>query len=151
MVDVVVAVRVAVCTEVSLIVTEVGERLHVGSLTGFETLVVTVQESETEPVNEFDGVTEMVDVLPVVAPAVTLIAPLLLREKLVVPVVVAGACQKSPHPVQKATRSGAATNNSQAHFPDFIPAPCFFNNRCSKPIVLAKKPFHNGVRRARLS
>jgi hypothetical protein len=38
-------------------------------------------------------------------------------------VVVVGACQKSPHPAPKPIRSGAATNNSFAHFPGFIAAP----------------------------
>jgi hypothetical protein len=122
-VEVVVAVSVDVCAVVSVIETEVGERLHAGSLTGLETLVVTAQVSVTEPVNEFAGVTVMVAVFPVVAPAVMPSAPLLLREKLVLPVVLGGACQKLPHPVTKPTRSGAANSNTFAHFPEFIPAP----------------------------
>jgi len=90
-VDVVEAVSVEVCAVVSVIETEVGERLHVAGLVGLERLVVTAQESATVPVNEFDGVTVMVEVP--VAPALTLIEPLLLRAKLpVVPVL--GACQK---------------------------------------------------------
>jgi hypothetical protein len=39
----------------------------------------------TEPVNEFAGVTVIVEVFPEVAPALMVIAPLLLREKLLLP------------------------------------------------------------------
>jgi len=38
-------------------------------------------------------------------------------------VVVAGACQKSPHPVAKRASSGVAHSSCFAHFPVFIPAP----------------------------
>jgi hypothetical protein len=95
--DVVVAVSVDVSAVVPVMLTDVGERLHVG-LTGFETLVVTAQVSVTVPVNEFAGVTVMVDVLPLLAPAVTVILPPLLREKLVLP---AGAAQKFLQLVRK--------------------------------------------------
>jgi hypothetical protein len=80
---------------------------------------VTTQVSVTVPANEFAGVTEMVEVLPVVAPGATVMFPLLLREKspLLEPL---GACQKFPHP---AIANGAATAISRAHVPDFIPAP----------------------------
>jgi hypothetical protein len=145
-VEVVVAVRVAVSAVVPLIETEVGERLHVAALTGLERLVVTAQVSATEPVNELEGVTVMMEVLPLVAPALTLIPPLLVREKLVLPLL-AGACQKLPHPAQKPTKSGAATNNL-VHFPDFIPAPCsLLNNPRSQVIALARAPSHYGLRR----
>jgi hypothetical protein len=130
--DVVVAVSVAVSAVVLLIETEVGERLHVAGLEAFEILVVTAQVSATVPVNEFDGVTEMVEVP--VAPAVTVMLPLLLRAKSVLP---AGAAQKFLHPVRKPVprrpmpntltasipvRSGA-TNSSRARSPILIPAP----------------------------
>jgi hypothetical protein len=85
--------------------------------------VVTAQESVTVPVNEFDGVTEMVAVLPVVAPGLTVMVPLLVRVKLVLPPP-PGACQKSPQPVRKPTSVGAAASNSnRVHFPLFIAAP----------------------------
>ena len=70
-------VRVAICAVVPLIVTEVGEILHVaGSVAAFD---VNEQLRFTMPVNPPDGVTVMVEVLPVVAPGATLIAPLLLK------------------------------------------------------------------------
>jgi hypothetical protein len=97
-VDVVAAVSVAVCAVVPLMETDVGERLQVGVLTGFEMLVVTAQVKATEPLNEFEGVTVMVEALPLVAPAVTTMLPLLLRAKLVLPV---GASQKPLQPVRK--------------------------------------------------
>jgi len=87
----VVAVSVDVCAVVLLIVTEVGERLHVVGLAAPEGEVVIAQVSATAPVNEFAGVTVMVAALPVVAPGVTEMAPLLVRVKLVLP---PGACQK---------------------------------------------------------
>ena len=67
-----VALSVAVSAKLALMETDVGVRLHVGVLTGFETLVVTAQVSVTVPLNEFAGVTVMVEVLPVVAPAIKL-------------------------------------------------------------------------------
>jgi hypothetical protein len=129
---VVVAVSVAVSAVVLLIETEVGERLHVAGLEPFEILVVTAQVSATEPVHEFDGVTEIVEVP--VAPAVTVMLPLLLRAKSVLP---AGAAQKFLQPVRKpvprrpmpntptviiTVRSGAP-NNRRARSPILIPAP----------------------------
>jgi hypothetical protein len=134
-VDVVVAVSVAVSAEVPLMETDVGERLHVGVLTGFETLVVTAQVSVTVPVNEFDGVTVMSEVLLLVAPAVTVMLPPLERAKSVLPV---GAAQKFLHPERKPTarqliprtqtlekpiRSGAAKLRSRASGPKIITAP----------------------------
>ena len=75
MVDVEAAVSVAVSAAVPLMETEVEERLQVTGLTGFEMLVETAQPRVTVPVNEFEGVTVMSDVLLVVAPAVTVILP----------------------------------------------------------------------------
>lgn len=116
-VEVVVAVRVDVPVLVVLIEIEAGLRLHVAGLTGLERLVVTTHVRVTEPVNEFAGVTVMVAVFPVVAPALVLRVPLLLSEKLLLPVSPAGVCQKSPHPDAKTNKSGAAENNRLAHFP----------------------------------
>jgi hypothetical protein len=72
-----VAVSVAVCGFVSVMETEVGERLHdvgLAALAG----PVTAHVRLTVPVKEFDGVTVMVEV-PLELGA-TLILPLLLRE-----------------------------------------------------------------------
>jgi hypothetical protein len=80
-VDVVLAVSVAVCAPELLIVTEVGERLHVTGLEALDGDVVTAHVSATVPVNELDGVTVIVEVLPDVAPALTLMVPLLVRVK----------------------------------------------------------------------
>jgi hypothetical protein len=145
-VDVVVAVSVAVCAVVPLMETDVGERLHVGVLTGFETLVVTAQVSVTVPSNEFEGVTVISDVLPLVAPAVTAMLPPLERLKLVLP---AGASQKPLHPErhptarqliprtqtpEKPNRSGAAKLRNRASSPKTIAAP------------LVMRPFHSDSR-----
>jgi hypothetical protein len=134
-VDVVVAVSTAVSGVAPLMETEVGERLHVGVLTGFETLVVTAQVSVTVPLNEFAGVTVMVEVLPLVAPPVTVMLAELERAKSVLPV---GAAQKFLHPerkpiarqliprtqtVEKPVRSGAAIVRSRASSLKFIAAP----------------------------
>jgi hypothetical protein len=134
-VEVVIAVRVDVTAAVPLIETDVGERLQVGTLVGFETLVVTAQLSVTVPENEFAGVTLMRDVLPVVAPAVTVMLPALERVKSLLP---AGAAQKFLHPDRKPTartlipitqaqenpiRSGAARLRSLASSPKIIAAP----------------------------
>jgi hypothetical protein len=59
--DAVVTVRVDVSAEVPVIDTEVEERLHVG-LVGLDRELVTAQVSDTVPVNEFAGVTVIVDV-----------------------------------------------------------------------------------------
>jgi len=109
----VVAVSVAVSADVLLISTESGERLHVvGSLAPDG--AVTAHESVTVPVNEFDGVTVIVEVP--VEPGATEMLPLLLRVKLVLEPL--GFCQKSPHP---ATSTVAASSN--VHFPIFIATP----------------------------
>jgi hypothetical protein len=102
---------------------------------GFETLVVTAQVSVTVPENEFDGVTLMTDVLPLVAPAVTVMLPALDRVKSLLP---AGAAQKFLHPEKELTartltprtqmqentiRSGAARVRIRASSPRIITAP----------------------------
>ena len=135
MVDVVVAVSVDVTAAVPLMETDVGERLQVGTLVGFETLVVIAQVSVTVPENEFDGVTLMTDVLPLVAPAVTVMLPALDRVKSLLP---AGAAQKFLHPEKELTartltprtqmqentiRSGAARVRIRASSPRIITAP----------------------------
>jgi hypothetical protein len=112
----VVAVSVDVPGVVPLMVTEVGERLHCVPLTA-AVGEATVQDSVTVPLNEFEGVTVMVDVLPVVAAGLTEIFPLLVSVKLVLP---PGASQKSPQPA----RIGAANSNSLAHFPIVIASLC---------------------------
>jgi len=121
-VEVVVAVSVAVCAVVLVIETEVGERLHPVALTA-PVGEVTAQVSVTVPVNEFAGVTVMVEVPE--DPALTAMLPLLVSVKLVP---LFGACQKSPQP---ATR-GAAANNNLAHLPILIAAPSMqlFHRRC---------------------
>jgi hypothetical protein len=108
------AVRVEVSAVVPLIVTEVGERLHVAALEA-PVGAVTAQVSETVPLNEFVGVTVMVAVS--VEPGLTVMLPLLERVKLAL--FPPGASQKSPQPA----RSGAAASNNRAHLPIFIAAP----------------------------
>jgi hypothetical protein len=109
----VVAVSVEDCAVALLKVSEVDERLHVAALEA-SVGAVTAQLSATVPVNVLAGVTVMVAVP--VAPWATVMLPLLVRVKLVLPL--PGACQKSPHPA----KSGAATNN-HAHLLIFIAAP----------------------------
>jgi hypothetical protein len=122
----VVAVNVDVCGDVSLIETDVGERLQVGGLDAPEGVVVTAQVSETVPVNEFDGVTVMSEV-PVES-GLTVMLPLLVRLKLALLLPPPGACQKFPHPA----RSGVAASSIFAHVPILIPAPCFL--ACRVPL-----------------
>ena len=62
--------------------TEVGFNPHVTGLVALAGLVVIAQVKSTVPVNASEGVTVMIDVLPVVAPCVTVIAPLSLMLKL---------------------------------------------------------------------
>jgi len=121
--DEVSAVSVEVAAVVLLTETEAGERLHDGGLVALVGELVTAQERATVPVNELDGVTETVVVLPAASPGLTVMLPLFDKEKLVL-VLLLGACQKSPHPASRpltgiATRSGA----NLAHFPSFIAAP----------------------------
>jgi hypothetical protein len=115
-VDVVVAVSAEVSAVVVLMVTEAGERLQVAGLAAPEGELVTEQVSATVPVNELAGVTVIVEVLPLVAPAVTLMLPLLERVKLVP---LPGASQKPLHPASR----GAAPSSIHAHIPIFIAAP----------------------------
>ena len=69
------AVSVAVTAVVPVTDSEVGT-VQVTGLTALAGAVVTAQLRATVPVNPFEGVMLTVDVLPVVAPAVTAIAPL---------------------------------------------------------------------------
>jgi hypothetical protein len=115
-VDVVLAVSVAVCAVELLSVTVVGERLQVTGLVAFEGDVVTAQVSATAPLNELDGVTVTVDVLPDVAPGLpTVIVPLLERVKSLEPT----AFQKPLQP----TRNRGANKTNFTHFFDPIAAP----------------------------
>jgi hypothetical protein len=119
------AVSVAVCAVVLLIVTEAGERLHVVGLAAPEGEVVIAQVRVTAPVNEFAGVTVMVEAP--LAPGLTEMTPLLVRVKLVL-LPPPGACQKSPQPARrqadKQTATGAAaSNHNRAHLPIFIFTP----------------------------
>ena len=123
--DVVVAVSVEVCAAALLIETEAGERLQVAGLVAPEGELVTEQERETVPVNEFEGVTLTVDVFPLVAPGATLMLPLLVRVKLVLVLLVFGGSQNPEQPTAKATMSGAAANNNLPHLPVFIAVPHF--------------------------
>jgi hypothetical protein len=120
------AVSVEVCAAVLVIETELEERLHVAGLEALNG-EVTAQLSETVPVNEFDGVTLMVE-LPEL-PALTAMLPLLVSVKSLL----FGACQKSPQPARTETErptstDAASTNLRRAHPPMFIAAPllaCF--------------------------
>jgi hypothetical protein len=80
-VDVVATVRVSVIAAAPVMVTEFEAKLHVAGLVA-PTGLATEQVRLTAPVNPFDGVAEIVDVFPIVAPAVMLMLPLLLRPKL---------------------------------------------------------------------
>jgi hypothetical protein len=66
---VVFTISVAVCAVSPLIVTDAGT-LHVGG--SFAAVGVIAQLRLTTPVNPYHGVTEIVDVFPVVAPGATL-------------------------------------------------------------------------------
>jgi hypothetical protein len=113
-VDVVLAVSVAVSAVELLIVTDVGERLHVTGLVALDGDVVTAQVSATVPENELDGVTVIVEV-PVFPAVLTLMVPLFERVKSEEPI----GFQK---PLQPARSSGAASANS-VHFFNLIAAP----------------------------
>jgi hypothetical protein len=103
-VEVVVAVSVAVWAVVPLRVTEAGDRAHVTGLVALEGEVVTAQLRATVPLDEFVGVTVIVDVLPEVAPGLlTPMAPLLERVKL--------APAGSQKPLHPASSSGAASTS----------------------------------------
>jgi hypothetical protein len=80
-VDVVATVRVSVAAAAPVMVTEFDVKLHVAGLVA-PVGPATAQVRLTAPVNPFEGVAEIVDVLPVVAPAVTLMLPPLVRAKL---------------------------------------------------------------------
>ena len=74
------AVSVAVTAVVPVTVSEAGT-VQVTGLTALAGDVVTAQLRATVPVNPFEGVMLTVDVLPVVAPAATVIAPLFVSAK----------------------------------------------------------------------
>jgi hypothetical protein len=85
--------------------------------------LVTAQVSVTVPVNEFVGVTVMVDVPLLPALELTLmLVGLLERLKLLFP---PGACQKSPQPA-----SSIAAANNPAQRPIFIAAPFAPSSGC---------------------
>ena len=78
--DVVVTVSVAFCAVIPAMVTE-DLTPQVAGLVAPVGAVVTAQVRLTAPVKPFEGVTVMVEVLPVVALPSTLMAPLLVRLK----------------------------------------------------------------------
>ena len=75
----VVIFSVDVCAVAPLMVTEVGDRAQVAGL--LAAVGVIAQVRATAPVNPPEGVTLIVEVLPVLAPAATEMAPLLVRAK----------------------------------------------------------------------
>lgn len=82
--ELVAAVVLTVSVEVSapaVIETDVGASVHVGASIAPDGLDVTEQDRLTAPVNEFFGVTVIVDVFPEVAPGLTEMFPLLVRAK----------------------------------------------------------------------
>ncbi len=79
---VVFTVNTSVCAVVPLTVTDADARLHVGRSAAPVGEELMVQLIATAPVNPPDGVTLIVEVLPVVAPGLTVILPLLVRAKL---------------------------------------------------------------------
>lgn len=80
---VVVMVNVEVCCVVPLSVTDVEDSPHEAGL--LDAVGLIVHASDTAPENPFDGVTEIVEVLLLVAPRVTVMAPELLSAKLATP------------------------------------------------------------------
>jgi len=74
------AVSVAVCTVAPVMLTDDG-MLQVAGLVAFAGAVVTEQLRATVPVKPLEGVTVIVDVLPDIAPWLTVTAPLLEMEK----------------------------------------------------------------------
>jgi hypothetical protein len=110
------AVSADVCGELALITTEAGERLQVVGLVAPFGADVIAQVSATVPAKELDGVTVIVEVLPLVAPGLSVMLPLLERVKLVL---LLGALQNPAHPVM----NGTATSSRRAQFPVFISEP----------------------------
>ncbi len=117
-----VGASVEVPAVVLVISTESGERLHPG-LVGFERELVTAQVSETVPVNEFDGVTVMVEVPGLAAPGATVMLEGLAERVKLVPLPPLGACQKSPQPASRQTGIAAAAGNNHPHVLILIAAP----------------------------
>lgn len=105
--EVVVAVRVDVCGAVLLMEMEAGESPQVVGLVAPAGELVMEQARETVPVNELDGVTVIVEVLPVVAPGATVMFPLFESVKSLLPF---GASQNPEHPGMNAMISGAITS-----------------------------------------
>ena len=88
--------RVAVPAAVPEMFTGLVEpKLKVGGSTAPLGLEVTAAVSATLPVKPPDGVTVMVDVFPVVAPAVTVTAVLVIAKPAVPPVTVTEACPEA--------------------------------------------------------
>jgi hypothetical protein len=79
---VVLMVTTSVCAVVPLMVTEAVARLHVGRSAAPAGEELMAQLIATAPVNPPDGVTVIVELLPVVAPGITVMLPLLVRAKL---------------------------------------------------------------------
>jgi hypothetical protein len=104
--------------------TESEERLHVVGLTAPDG-EVTAQLSVTVAVNEFDGVTVIVEVPEL--PALKVMLPLLVSVKSLL----FGDCQKSPQP----TTRGATASISLAHLPILIAAPSLPLFHCSPDIA----------------
>jgi hypothetical protein len=115
--------------------TEVGERPHVAALLA---LVgpLTVQVRSTVPVKELAGVTEMVDVLPEVAPELMERLLGLPESEKLVPVV--GASQKPLHPA----RNGRTARKSPAQLACLMLA-CLLLAR----IIAARIPSPEGLDR----
>ena len=120
--EVVVAVSVEVCAAALLIETDAGERLQVAGLVAPAGELVTKHDSEIVPVNELEGVTVTVEVLPLVAPGAALMLPLFESVKLLL---VFGGSQKPEQPTAKAAMSGTAARNNLPHLPVFIATPKF--------------------------
>ena len=93
--------------------TEFGVRPQVAGLVAPLGDVVTAHVSPTVPVKELDGVTVIVEVLPLVAPGLMVMLPLFERVKLLLPLEL---LQKPAQPVM----SGAAASSRRAQFPVFI-------------------------------
>jgi hypothetical protein len=113
------------CAALLLNVTEVGARLHVAGLVAPEGEELTAHVSATAPVNVLDGVTVMVEVLPVAAPGATVTLPLLLRVNLLE---LPGGSQKCEHPVTKQVAArpmmmGAAISTTRLPMPIIIASP----------------------------
>jgi len=115
-------VKVEVCG-VALLNAVSEEKLHPGSLelVAPAGTVPNAQLSVTLPVNELPGVTAIAEV-PLEPWTTERVVGEAVMEKPVV-LEVLGACQKSPHPVRKQAKTGAAANNNRVQLPILIAAP----------------------------